>query len=198
MMVRANNRAGAIGVVVLLLATCYTSLSGEVEEVRRTRKHTRPFEALNEVLAKQGESWSLNGARLSKAFQADRDRLGKRFEMELMAYLAKDTPGEITAKHRRVAQYIADGQPRPHLCVCILEQGIALCRAGEGIESRAELRTTSILASLACEKVGLHALAVFHKREAQRLLAAEPSLNGTSPAMFAHDRKIYDSIEAKE
>jgi hypothetical protein len=144
---------------------------------------------LEELAKKQWGGWDGNQADLSKEFNAERARLGPRFEKELMAFL-----GDDIKRHEKIANYISAGTPHSCLAICIYEQGIVLCRRVKGQDSDAELVTLSMIAAVECEKAGFHGLAWSHKREAEALLKAQPILAGACPVMLPEESKLYESI----
>ena len=172
----------------IVVATCFTHCSwlyGVEDETQRAK----PFAGLAELAKKQWGGWDGNQMDLTREFNAERTKLGDRFEKELLVFL-----GEDIHKHERIPSYIDSGAPRPYLAICILEQGIALCRRGKAPESDSDLVTMSILAAVRCEKAGFHTLAILHKKEAEALLAAKPILRGACPVMEADAYKLYESI----
>lgn len=172
----------------IVVATCFTHCSW-LYGVEDEAQHSKPFAGLAELAKKQWGGWDGNQTDLTREFNAERAKLGDRFEKELLVFV-----GEDIYKHKRIPEYIDSGAPRPYLSICILEQGISLCRRGKAPESDLDLVTMSILASVRCEKAGFHALASSHKKEAEVLLAAKPILQGACPAMDADEQKLYESI----
>jgi hypothetical protein len=177
--------------MAVLCFTHCTWLCGGQDEARGAK----PFAGLSELAEKQWGKWDGNQNDLSREFNTERARLGGRFEKELLVFLDEDSK-----KHRRIPRYIDAGEPRPYLGICILEQGLAICRGKMGLDAEAkldaeaELVSLSINVSVRCEKAGLHVLAVSHKKEAEALLAAKPILQGARPAMDPGEQKVYEAI----
>jgi TonB family protein len=156
-----------------------------------------PFAEFDRQLKSQPGGWAGDKGRLSGYFDGERKRLGRRFESELMKYIRGDVE-----KHYWISfflespSYLHGNTPLPHLSLLIKEQGLSLARNGADEESRGFVVGLGVTAAVLAEQLGLTELAIAHKAEAERLLAADKGLSVHFPGMVEEERTLYRSIGA--
>lgn len=157
-----------------------------------------PFAKLGAQASRQWGGWQGSQQALSKAFQKDRDRLGKRFETELLKFVGRDvTKHYKTSLYLVGPQYLHGRKPLPHLALLLKHQAIAICE-DPGIQvklSEGHLVSLHVTAAVLAEQSGFHALAAHHKRSADNLVSADDSLGvGWWPAMYPKEHDTYKGI----
>jgi hypothetical protein len=154
-----------------------------------------PFAELDrQVKQEQG---GLNGdhERLSKLFDAERKRLGNKFESELLKYIEGDLDKHYwLSAFLETPVYLHGNKPLPYLSLLIKQQGIAMLRGKTDEESLGMTVSLSVTAAVLSTQLGLNALAVSYKTEAERLLAQDTSMGAFFPAMDDEERRIYDAL----
>jgi hypothetical protein len=156
-----------------------------------------PFAEFDRQVKSQQGGWAGDKGRLSGYFNEERKRLGGRFEPELMKYIRGDVERHYwISSFLESPSYLHGNTPLPHLSLLIKEQGLALARRGEDEESRGYAVRLGVTASVLAQQLGLTELAVSHKAEAERLLAADKGLSVYFPGMAEEERRLYRSIGA--
>jgi TonB family protein len=154
-----------------------------------------PFAELDKQLKQQQGGWNGSKQPLATLFNAERMRLGERFEPELLKYLGTDTEKHYwIASFLNSSGYLHGNKPLPHLALLIRQQGLSLLRGKTDQDSQSDIVRLSITAAVLSEQLGLHHSAVAYKSDAERLVAANDELRGSVPAMYEEERKLYDSI----
>lgn len=154
------------------------------------------FTQLEIELKNEQGGWNGNKEKLSKVFDAERQRLGDAFEAELLKWLGKDPE-----KHYWISYFVENdsylhGSRRlPHLSLLIKEQGLSVVRGRNDKDSRHYAVGLSVTAAILSSELGLRELAWSHKREAERLLAQHPDLDASFPALSEAERRRYDEID---
>jgi hypothetical protein len=151
-----------------------------------------PFAALERQVKSEG-GWG--GANQARELNAERKRLGNRFETELLKYVSTDIE-----RHYWTSVFLSDkgylhGQaPLPHLSLLLKQQALALLDGKRDQDSLMNVVALSVTAAVLAEQLHLHALAVSYKTTAQSLIDRDPDFGGGFPALSADERKIYDAI----
>jgi len=152
----------------------------------------KPFAELLASVART--SWNQNNAEKARLFQAERDRLGDRFEDELTAFIAGDLERHYwTSAYLSIDDYLHGRRPRLHLALAIMQQGVALAEARPGLNALMRRYSLHVRLVVLCRRLGLDALASAHKGRAEALRAAEATLAGGWPAMSPAMAKLYES-----
>lgn len=156
-----------------------------------------PFASLEKAVKQEQGKWDGDKSRLSTVFDAERKRLGDRFESELLTWLGSDPE-----KHYWISafleseSYLHGSKPLPHLSLLVKQQGISLVRERADDESRGYLVGLTITAAILSDELGLHALASSYKNEAENLLLRQPELSAFIPAVSPAERRRYDEIKS--
>lgn len=159
---------------------------------------SQPFAALDQIVKEQRGGWAGDKSQLAKLFAGERSRLGDQFEAELFKWLGKDVE-----KHYWVPLFLEDkdylhGHRRlPHLALLVMEQGLSLAREKTDEESQGAVVSLSVTAASLSLELGLTALAISHKSEAEALLKSNPDLSAFVPAMYEADRERYDKLPTR-
>lgn len=179
-----------------LLCMIALSLSA-LPHARAQETSPAPFaEVEKQVRGQQGGWWGPKEP-LTALFNAERERLGKEFEAELLKYVGTDVD-----KHYWVAllltdtEYLQGSEPLPELSLVIADKALALLAGKDDEESLGLTVGVSVNAAVVGEKMGWHPSAAAYKRKAETLLAKYPDLGAFFPALGEEERKLYDSIEA--
>ncbi len=132
---------------------------------------------------------------LSAVFNAERIRLGDKFEAELLTYLDKDVEKHYWISYFLEApSYLHGNKPMPHLALLIKEQALSLLRGKTDHESLGYFVRLNVSASVLSEDLGLRALADVLKKDAETVLASDSAFTAWVPGMSEYDRCLYDSI----
>jgi len=179
----------------LFLAVCMVLLCVGVLHAQQATD--APFAAVERAVKQEQGGWAGDKSRLSTVFAAERERLGERFEAELLKWLGNDPE-----KHYWVSEFLEDegylhgSKHLPHLSLLVKQQGIALVQRKDDDESRGYLVGLSITAAILSDEMGLHALASSYKTEAERLLLDHANLSAYVPAVSVAERRRYDEIKS--
>jgi hypothetical protein len=152
------------------------------------------FAELKKLIGQDGTGWGFENDKQAAAFNVERDRLGGKFMPQLLSLIGSNPDshywcGEFLASNR----YCQGRQPMSLLAIALWEQGVILERE-KPKPSNDQLRSLNELLAIECAKEGLHALASYHKAQAEYL--AENGASG--PATNEDDTKIYESIPLKQ
>ena len=156
-----------------------------------------PFSNLEKAVKEEPGGWSGNKQRISTVFNAERERLGDRFESQLLKWL-----GEDPEKHYWISSfleyegYLHGSKPLPHLSLLIKQQGLALVQGKDGEESRGYVVRFGITAAILSNELGFESLAISYKDEAESLLLRHPELTTFVPGFTDADRRSYDGIKS--
>lgn len=156
-----------------------------------------PFYLLDKQVKDQRGGWAGSKQDLSAVFNAERIRLGDKFEAELLKYLGNDVE-----KHYWISffleslSYLHSNKPLPHLSLLIKQQALSLLRGKTDQESLGDALKLSVTAAVLSEDLGLHALAETYKKDAEKILASDSDFRAWFPGMSEYDRCLYDSIGA--
>jgi TonB family protein len=156
-----------------------------------------PFSDFEKRVKHEPAGWAGNKERLSTFFDAERRRLGDRFESELLKWLGNDPE-----KHYWISSflesdsYLHGNKPLPYLSLLVKQQGLALVRGKDDEESRRYVVGLSITAAILSSELGFPALASTYKNEAEGLLLRQPELETSIPGASEDERRRYDGIES--
>ena len=154
------------------------------------------FVALDNELMTTSHRWSGDKSVLSKIFDDERRRLGRRFESELLKWVENDPE-----KHYWISLFIESesylhGNKRlPELSLLLKQQGLTLVKGQTDDESKGYFIGLNITAAILSDELGLRALARFYKHQAEDLLRRDPSMSSHIPAVSEAERRRYDEIE---
>jgi TonB family protein len=155
-----------------------------------------PFASLEKEVKNRGR-WSGDKSTLSAVFDAERRRLGDRFESELLKWLGNDPERHYWIScFLRCESYLHGNKPLPQLSLLIKQQGLVLLAGKVDQESQGWVVGLSITAAIVSDELGLQALARAYKTDAETLLRRDPDLLGYIPAVSAVERQRYDMIKA--
>jgi hypothetical protein len=159
------------------------------------RNSQGPFVAFDETLNKEPGGWNGNKERLSRAFNAERIRLGKDFEKELFTYLGLDVERHYwISSFLEDAAYLHGSAPLPHLALLIKQQGLSLLRGKTDEESRGYAVGLNVTASLLAADIGLMSLAISYRNEAEKMMSEDPLLKTHFPAVGREEKMKYEAL----
>lgn len=188
---------GAIAGVVTLAADS----GGDREE--------KSFSKLLEQVESQHGGWSYDTRNLRRLFNAERKRLGDRFDREVLRFVGSDTDRHYFCALALELAGSRDGlQPKLELALLLRHQELVLLqrRGGDDIQAdkllpndvRPDIVATSALAALTSQKLGLTVLASDHKRRAEGLIARLAKLkvrrDQIFPVITRENYRLYESI----
>ena len=158
-----------------------------------------PFANLEGKTKSRWSGWGVNNRDKAKVFNAERKRLGKAFQRELLKYVAEDIQRHYwCASFLTANSYIGDNAAMPKLALLLLEQGITLCKADLSQDgNKGHLVSFSANAAVLCQQLGLNVQAKHHRGTTERLIEQAPDLVGAWPCMTKDERKVFDSIPYK-
>lgn len=155
------------------------------------------FANLEKAVKEEPGGWAGNKERLSAVFDAERKRLGERFESELLKWLGNDPE-----RHYWISLFLEDkgylhGSKRlPQLSLLVKQQGLALVQDKDDEGSRGYVVRLSMTAAILSEELGFSTLASSYKNEAEGLLLRQPELNAFVPAVSDAERRRYEEIKS--
>lgn len=176
--------------IILLIFLCVFTLQAK-------QRGEVPFAQLEKAVKEERGGWAGDKSRLSTVFDAERRRLGDRFESELLKWLGNDPERHYWISFFLESEsYLHGSKPLPHLSLLVKQQGLALVQAKDDEESRGYVVRFSITAAILSEELGFHTLASSYKNEAEGLLLRQPDLSTYVPGASAADRRRYDEIKS--
>src|ERR1044072_6683096 len=153
-----------------------------------------PFTGLERQVKSQG-GWGGPKEPLARGFNAERKRLGNRFETELLKYVGTDVERHYwTSALLEDAGYLQGSAPLPHLSLLLKQQALALLDGKRDEDSLMNIVMLAVTAAVLAQRLHLHPLAVSYKTTAQSLIDRDPDLGGAFPALYPEERKMYDAI----
>lgn len=157
----------------------------------------KPFANLDDQVKRELGGWNGSKQPLAKTFNAERQRLGVKFESELLKYLGTDVEKHYWISSFLESQsYLQGNPPLPYLSLLIKQQGLALCTGKGDQQSKHFTVGLGVTAAVLSEQLGLGELAKYYKATAERLITEDADLKGSFPAMDENEHKIYDRIKA--
>jgi len=173
----------------LLYFPCVVLLCAFASHAQQTGE--APFGSL------ENAGWGVNNDRKAALFDAERRRLGDRFESELLKWLGNDPERHYWISFFLTSEsYLYGNKPLPHLSLLVKQQGLALVMGKDDEESQGLVVRLSISAAILSDELGFEALARAYKTEAETLLIREPELSGHIPAVLASQRRRYEQIKS--
>lgn len=156
-----------------------------------------PFATLEKAVTEERGGWAGDKSRLSTVFDAERKRLGNRFESELLKWLGNDPERHYwISSFLESESYLHGNKPLPHLSLLVKQQGLALVQGKDDEESRGYVVRFSITAAILSDELGFFTLARSYKNEAERLLLRQPELSVFVPGSTKNDRRRYEGIKS--
>jgi TonB family protein len=155
------------------------------------------FAAFDRAVKAERGGFAGNKSHLSAVFDAERRRLGDRFESELLKWLENDPE-----KHDWISifleekSYLHGNRRLPYLSLLVKQQGLALVHAKDDEESQRYAVRLSITGAILSSELGFEALASSYKSEAEGLLLRQPNLKTSIPGSSDADRQRYDEIKS--
>lgn len=155
----------------------------------------RPFQQLDDEVKKQRAGWARSKQEYATAFNAERGRLGDRFEEELFKYLGKDVEKHYwVSSFLEAPSYLHGHERLPYLALVIKQQALSLLRNKTDEKSLGNTVSLSVTAAILSEELGLTALADGYKQDAEKILATDSTYSGYFPAGNEYGRCLYASI----
>jgi TonB family protein len=155
------------------------------------------FRSFEQALNEERGGFAGNKAQLSTVFDAERRRLGDRFESELLKWLGNDPERhDWISIFLEAESYLHGNKPMPHLALLVKQQGLELVQGKDDEESRRYIVRLSITGAVLSAELGFHALASSYKSEAESLLIRHPELRTSIPRMREADQRRYEEIKS--
>ncbi len=156
----------------------------------------KPFAKLDEQVKKTQGGWNGSKQPLAAIFNAERNKLGTKFDSELLKYL-----GTNVEKHYWISSfleapsYLQGNTALPHLSLLIKQQGLSLCVDKKDDESKHFTVGLSVTAAVLSAQLGLAELAKYHKAVAEKMMKEDEILKASFPAMDEAENNLYDKIK---
>ena len=187
-----KTRCGCIAIGCVGLGVAVLALAGKPAEA------LSPFASLEKQVKTQWGGWSGDQRRLYPLFNKERKRLGDKFEEELLKFIGRDVTRHYWVSWYLTSPgYLGDQQALPQLALLILEQGIAICHGQPDRGRRNQVLRLQVYAAVISKRLGLDALARYHKVAAEEIVRKDPIVVGAWPCMSEENRKVYAAIEVK-
>jgi hypothetical protein len=156
-----------------------------------------PFVIFEKAIKEERAGFAGNKERLSTVFNAERKRLGDRFETELMKWLGSDVERHYwISSFLKSESYLHGNKPLLHLSLLVKQQGLVLVQGKEDEKSRGYAVGLSITAAILSHQLGFRALASNYKTQAETLLVRDPDLSVYVPGGTEEEHRQYDAIES--
>jgi len=156
-----------------------------------------PFLIFEKAIKDERGGFAGNKERLSTVFNAERKRLGDRFESELMKWLGTDVERHYWVSFFLESEsYLHGSKPLPHLSLLVKQQGLVLVQGKEDEVSQGYAVELSITAAILSHQLGFSALASKYKTQAETLLVRDPGLSVYVPAVTEEKHRQYDAIQS--
>jgi len=156
-----------------------------------------PFAQLEKAVKQEPAGWAGDKRHFSTVFDAERKRLGDRFESELLKWLGNDPERHYWISFfLETESYLHGNKPLPHLSLLVKQQGLALVEGKDDRESRGYVVGLSITAAILSDELGFSTLARSYKNEAEGLLMRQPELDAFVPAVSEAERRRYEGIKS--
>jgi TonB family protein len=156
-----------------------------------------PFAAVEKAVKEERGGWAGDKSRLSTVFDAERKRLGDRFESELLKWLGNDPERHYwISAFLEYEGYLHGSKRLPHLSLLIKQQGLALVHGKDDERSRGYVVGLSITAAILSDELGFAALASAYKNDAESLLLRQPELSVFVPGASEAERRRYEGIKS--
>ena len=129
-------------------------------------------------------------------FNAERKRLGKNFETELLKYLGKDV-----AKHYWISLFLdmedfLQGNERlPQLSLRIKQRGLSLLEDQTEEDAFLNAVSLNVTAAILSEQLKMHDLAKSYKAKAEGLMKKDEIYKAGFPALSDEERAVYEAIK---
>jgi hypothetical protein len=158
---------------------------------------SQPFSSLERAVRAERGGLAGDKSKLSAVFDAERRRLGDKFEPELLKWLGHDVERHYwISAFLEADDYLHGNKRLPHLSLLVKEQGLSLVRNKNDEESQGYVVSLSITAATLSAELGFWSLATSYKDEAEALRKKNPDFNAFVPAMYEAERRLYDSIKS--
>jgi hypothetical protein len=156
---------------------------------------SKPFARLDELVKQEKGGWAGSKQPFAKEFNAERQRLGSKFEPELLKYLGNDIEKYYwISSFLEAESYLQGNKPLPYLSLVIKQQGLVLCLGKDTRENRHYTVGLCVTGAVLCAQLGLQELAKSYKTTAETLLKKDDELKASFPAMYEWEQKLYDKI----
>ncbi|MEN3325858.1 MAG: periplasmic protein TonB [Acidobacteriota bacterium] len=182
----------------MTLITCLITaifLSLNVSQAQQSEE--APFVILEKAIKDERGGFAGNKDHLSTVFNAERKRLGDRFESQLMRWLGNDVERHYWSSFFLESEsYLHGSKPLPYLSLLVKQQGLVLVQGKEDQKSRGYTVGLNITAAILSHQLGFPALASNYKTQAETLLVRDPDLSVFVPAVTEEEHRQYDAIES--
>jgi TonB family protein len=169
---------------------CFVVLQGR-------QRGEAPFASVEKAVNEERGGWAGDKSRLSTVFDAERKRLGDRFDNELLKWLGNDPERHYwISAFLEHEGYLHGSKRLPHLSLLIKQQGLALVQGKDDERSRGYVVGLSITAAILSDELGFGALAIAYKNRAEELLLRQPELSVHAPAVSEADHRRYEEIKS--
>lgn len=161
------------------------------------RSDEAPFVTFDKAVKQERGGFAGNKERLSTVFDAERKRLGDRFESELMKWLGNDPERHYWISYFLESEsYLHGTKPLLHLSLLVKQQGLVLVQGKDDEESRGYVVGLSISAAILSDQLGFRTLASTYKTQAEALLLRYPELSAFVPGGTEAEHRQYEAIES--
>jgi len=180
--------------LLLLLIGC---ASFHLHASAQHKDASSPFAALDEE-TREEVRWYAECRSLATLFNIERDRLGERFDAELLKFVGKSDVRHFWCARFLVDPDYLDGRkPRPYLNLLLLQQGLLLTQSKKsdfGPEYRwIEEVSYRFFLAVGYQRAGLKALAARHKQWLESRRKEDPTIRGEMRGSD-DDWKVYETI----
>lgn len=183
----------------LLLFSIALLLSTSIRLTGNAQENAQPFARFEQAVKAEQDGFVGNKAKLSAIFNDERNRLGDKFETELIEYIGADVELHYWVSWFLIAPtYLHGNQPLPQLSLEIKRRALEMLRDKTDRESLGDIVRLSVTAAILCDSLGLLDEALIHKQRAARLIAVDISLNASFPAIDERERSRYETLEARQ
>jgi TonB family protein len=156
-----------------------------------------PFASLERAVKEEEGGWAGDKRQLSTVFDAERKRLGDRFESELLKWLGTDPERHYwISGFLEEESYLHGSKRLPHLSLLVIQQGLALVEGKDDRESLGYVVRLSITAAILSDELGFSSLASSYKNEAEAQLLRRPDLSVFVPAGSETELRRYDGVKS--
>jgi TonB family protein len=179
----------------LLLFFICSLLVVSTYQIALAQNDSPPFLLLDQQLKKQQGGWAGDKENLSTIFNAERIRLGDKFDVELLKYIGRDAE-----KHYWIATFLVEpsylhgNKPLPYFALAIQQQGLSLLQGKQDTRSLGRSVGLNVNSAVLSAELGLYSLAESYKQEAERLLSSNSDLRAWYPGMGEYESCLYEWI----
>lgn len=142
----------------------------------------QPFSTFEKAVKDERGGWAGNQEHLSTVFDAERRRLGDRFETELLKWLGNDPEKHYWISYFLESEsYLHGNKPLPHLSLLVKQQGLVLVRDKDDEESQRYVVGLSFTAAILSSELRFPHWLVHTRMKQKAFYCGSPNLNPRSP-----------------